>query len=377
MGIMRFARQAGWILGFATPGMAPALKYHRIDGMVCQLHEPTDPELVAATRRMKVPKVELSNHVPSMHVPRVMPDFAGAGRLAAEHFLNNGFRNFTYVGSRRRGTQPNSIYRGLRQALSEQGLNLASVFYDKSTANRPCTDLFDEAYRLAWHRQIAAELARWPHPVAVVCREFSAALDVFDACRGANLLIPEEVALVTWAQDPEESELTEIPISSLIMDYERQGYEAAAALDRLMRGQRVPALTLIPPKPLLVRESSDVVAVPNVTVARALNFINHNLDDPALGLPRLVAALGVSRTHLHRLFQQCFHCSVAKHIKEKRAQKAMKMIETTRLPIKEIARACGYSSGVHLSRTLARLTGRTPLACRKGLSEDGISLRPS
>ena len=49
-----------------------------------------------------------------------------------------------------------------------------------------------------------------------------------------------DVAVVILADYPIESELTVIPLTSISMDYERQGYEAAKLLDTLMAGTPIP-----------------------------------------------------------------------------------------------------------------------------------------
>jgi hypothetical protein len=43
---------------------------------------------------------------------------------------------------------------------------------------------------------------------------------------------------VTLLRHQEESELTDISLSSISIDYDRQAYEAAAVLDRMMEGRR-------------------------------------------------------------------------------------------------------------------------------------------
>jgi LacI family transcriptional regulator len=376
VGIARYARKGGWILEQVSPGFAFRLKQQPVDGIICQLSNRTSPDLVRAVRRMATPTVELSNRVEDMRVPRVMPDFKEAGRTAARHFLSNRFRHFAYVSVSQATVSPISIYAGFAEVLSAHKAEPAVVVCNRQRyGRRPGARPGREPFHDRWHGRLRNALSKMPTPLAVVANEFDTAVDVFDVCRAMGLLVPEQVALVTWSQEPEESELTELPFSGFSMDYERQGYEAAAALDRLMDGKPVPDLTLIPPRPLIVRASSDMVAMPSLPVARALRYIQAHLAEPSLCTKRLVSAMGISRTHLYRLFREHFSRSVSAQIKHVRIESAMRMLSGTRLRVHEIARRCGYSSGLHFSRSLFRLTGQTPRDYRKRHAKTGSPAR--
>lgn len=368
VGIARYARKAGWTLGQVGPEYAFRLRRGEVDGILCQLHQRYDAAMLRAVLRLKVPIVELSDRSPDLHVPRVMPDLAAAGRTAARHFLDNRYRNFAFISYVRAPSTGNTLYAGFAQALAARGLQSALITGDKlhplpssPASARPLAEPFHER----WHKLLRTEISRLPTPLGILAAEFDTAVELYDVCREMGMLVPEQVAIVTWSQEPAESELTEVPFSGFSMDFERQGYEAAAALDRLMSGKRAAALKLIPPNPLVVRASSNVVAMPNLVVARALNYIQSHLSDPSLCTKQVSSALAISRTHLYRLFRQHFDRSISAQIKHERLQMAMRLHAETRLRVHEIARRCGYSSPIHFTRSLARTTGLTPREYRK------------
>jgi LacI family transcriptional regulator len=68
--------------------------------------------------------------------------------------------------------------------------------------------------------------------------------------------------------------LSDPPLSSVAVNFDRAGYEAASALDCLMKGtQPVPARIVVYPTHIVVRRSTDVVAVEDNSVAKALRYI--------------------------------------------------------------------------------------------------------
>jgi LacI family transcriptional regulator len=367
-GIARYAREKGWIVSQIAPADPLPHTPPRVDGIVCQLYDGARPDFVRFVRRMAVPKVELSNHIPAMRVARIMPDFSLAGRMATEHFLENGFRNFAYLGRRKEAGQANTMYAGMAAALAQRGFGPPPILWadPRHLSEQEGSGIhFDRDTARALHDMLAKQLLRLPLPVAILVGKVFDAVRLFDVCQSIGLQIPEQVALVTWAQEPSESEFTEVPFSSLVMDYPSQGYEACAALDRLMRGLPVPPLTLIPPKPLIVRDSSNIVAAKSLEVARALRHIQKNACTPSLSLAEIVDVAGVSRAHLYRLFQQHVGHSIAEQIRKVRLDRALHLLRTSKTPIREVARQCGYGSSLHLSRTLLRAIGTTPREYRK------------
>jgi LacI family transcriptional regulator len=149
-------------------------------------------------------------------------------------------------------------------------------------------------------------------------------------------------------------------------DFEEQGYQAAALLDRLMDGGEPPTRpVLVSPKQVLVRQSSDVIAVGNVTVARALMFIRRNLHNKSLSASDVVAATQSSRTKLYYEFEEHIGRSIADEIDHLRCQKAAGLLRTTSMKVVRIGDACGFSSSTHFGRSFKRATGLTPTEYRK------------
>jgi len=171
---------------------------------------------------------------------------------------------------------------------------------------------------------------------------------------------------VTWTHHPAASELTDIALSNLIIDYDRQAYEAAAVLDRMMEGETVGDVEIrVNCTHLEIRESSNTRAASDPVVAQAISYIARHLSDPDLSVKRIVDEIGHSQTHLYRCFHKHVDMSVAAYMKQERLNAAKKLLVETSRPINVIARECGYSSSLILSRTLKRDAGMTPTTYRQ------------
>ena len=178
--------------------------------------------------------------------------------------------------------------------------------------------------------------------------------------------MPGDLAIVTVMGNQSMSEFTDIPLSSLSIDYDRQAYEAAAVLDRMMEGETFGDVEIrVKCTHLEIRESSNMQAASAPIVAQALSTIARHLSDPGLSVKRVVDEIGHSRTHLYNRFHEHVNMSVAANIKQERLNAAKKLIVETSRPINVIAPECGYSSSWILSRTLKCSTGMTPTTYRR------------
>src|SRR5262249_49750325 len=128
-----------------------------------------------------------------------------------------------------------------------------------------------------WERQ-QQHVAEWvkelPKPIGVMTCTDQLGFWFLDACRRAQVAVPEEVAVVGCENDESLATMSIPPLSSVQFNGEKTGYEAAALLDRMMAGENAATQHVyIPPLGIIVRQSSDIVAVEDKEIADALQFI--------------------------------------------------------------------------------------------------------
>ena len=132
------------------------------------------------------------------------------------------------------------------------------------------------------------------------------------------------------------------PMSSVVQDCDRIGYEAAALLDRIMRGERLPPQTIeIPPLHIVTRRSTDVTAIEDADVAKVLRLIHSKTSEP-LSVKALLRNVPMSRRTLERRFAAALGRSPADEIRRCRLDRAMLLLRTSTLKIDLVAIKSGF-----------------------------------
>lgn len=360
-GVRRFAREAGWNLLVGSSLMGGLCGW-RGDGAIVTLRN--DPEILALVRRLRrrgVPVVDFTSEHPEIHVPRYCTDNDAVGRLAAEHFAERNFRHAAWFS-----TNWTPVHAARFGGLSERWEQLTNG------KEPPLRWVLREGVpEQRWNDSRA--VARWfagllrtaPKPLAVFCHGTADAARVVAECRSAGVAVPEEVAVLATGDDQMTCENQTVPISCLRLDGERQGYGAATLLERLMDGEAPPSQSVaMRPGSIVVRASTDMMAVSDPLVAKALAFIAANLSTP-WGVTQLCHELGVGPRRLCRHFATELGRSPGEEILRQRLARAKALLRDTDVPLATVAERCGLCHASYLSNLFRRHFGLTPRAWRR------------
>jgi LacI family transcriptional regulator len=191
------------------------------------------------------------------------------------------------------------------------------------------------------------------------------AQQVLEACQVAGLAVPETVAVLGVDDDEVVCELSDPPLSSVLPNARRTGYEAAALLAGLMAGRKVVLADSKEVEPIRVveRRSTEALAVRDRHVAEALRYIRAHAHD-GIGVKDVLQAVPVSRTLLERKFTRLIGESPHRWIKRQQLERARQLLAETELPIARIADLAGFESASYLSASFRRETGENPRAFR-------------
>jgi LacI family transcriptional regulator len=369
-GIARYARDAGWSLDnlYAQGGLTPV--WWSGDGMITLITHPKD---YAAFRLFPPrPLVDLSKGwmtkvmPPSVRRagrgrPRVLCDSAGIGRLAAEHFLERGFRHLAFFNFGNYWMEIDSLP-AFRETVSAAGAQVHEIPYHRHfdrTLPRPT------AREHAAQRWLMETLRRLPKPLGVYAAADDLAFTVLRACGDAGVSVPEEVAVLGCNNDSLICDFAPVPLSSVDSDLEAQGYEAAKLLDRLMDGKPPPREPIIiPPRGVVTRQSTNILAVPHVQVARALRFIWEHYRE-RIQTPDVAAASGMSRRGLEHAFRQHLHRSINGEINRRRLEHVRDLLAKTDLKVYQAAHEAGFRDLPNFYQLFLRETGVRPGAFRR------------
>ena len=371
-GIARFARSHGWHLTIVDR-LARFPRGWRGDGALVTLRgNAKTNRFVRGLVRDGIPVVDLTFNNPEIRLPRVSGDHEAFGRLARKHFESLNFHHFAWFST---GWSHVHELRfcGYAAETREEGRgnreeNAAKWVLEDMVGN----DEIDN-WRL-FLKIIGRELKSAPKPLAVLTYDDADAAKVLSAALEAGLRVPEDVAIMGIGNDTVICENQAVPLSSVDHDLEKNGYEGAVLLDKLMsskreegRGMRDEAqkFRLIPPRGIVIRKSTDTLAADDPVLSAALREISRRLPT-SFGVAEIAEALKVPRTRLDRLFAEKFSRSVGKEIVRQRIDRAKRLLTSTDKPMKEIAALCGYCNAGYFTNAFRAETGLTPKAWRRG-----------
>ncbi|WP_414661068.1 XylR family transcriptional regulator [Horticoccus sp. 23ND18S-11] len=327
------------------------LKGWKGDGIIARIETPRIAQAVVETG---LPAVDLSAARLVPVLPWVETNDDEIAQLAVEHLLERGFKRFAYCGDARFN------WSRWREDHFVARLRAAGHACDVFRPDVVPGDVAAEA------RALLRWLKELPRPVGIMAAYDIRGQQVLDACRAAGLAVPDEVAVIGVDNDALLCELASPPLSSVIPNAHRAGYEAAALLDRLMAGKRVPATAhLIAPLGIEARQSTDVLAVDDREVARAVQYIREHACD-GINVSDVLRAVPLSRRVLEQRFQRLLGHTPREEILQVRLGRVKQLLAETDLPLYLIAERTGFEHVEYLSVLFKRETGRTPSAFRAG-----------
>ncbi|MDH4203005.1 MAG: DNA-binding transcriptional regulator [Phycisphaerae bacterium] len=357
-GIARYSRLHGPWSFFSERGepqdILPLLKNWNPNGaIICTAEEKINKTLIP----FDLPTIVIPSKGLVAGYPNIFGDWENDSIIAAEYFLNLGFRNFAYCGfSNLEWSKFRARY--FFERLAKEG-NEEVFFYDK-----PFLFLHKD-----WQNELE-ELADWlvslPKPVAVMACNDERGKHVLEACKIAELAVPEQVAVLGVDNDETICELlTQPPLSSIAVNTEKAGYEAAALLDKMMHGQKVPDENIIVQTMQVVsRQSTDILMVDDESVVKAVNFIRLNAKRP-LQVEEVANTVGMNRRGLERRFKKSLNRSIHEEIRRVRIELIKKLLLETNMTVSQISNQLDFNEIPHLTRFFSRETGMSPNEFRK------------
>jgi LacI family transcriptional regulator len=287
--------------------------------------------------------------------PNITGGYFEAGQMGAEYFVKKGFKNFAFYGFR------NIVWsrersEGFENYLHDLGFDVYNFEHEELHA----TDL--------WYYKPSA-LSKWlkslPKPIAIMACDDARGQHITEACKHANIKIPEDVIVLGVDNDEMTCNLSDPPLSSVNLDTEKGGYEAARLMDLMIQGKvKKPQNVMVKPTYIVTRQSTDIASASDTHIALALTYIHKNLENN-LSVPDVLNQVAISRRSLEKRFLDVTGTSIYKYIFKLRMQKFSQRLLETDKTISEIAIDSGFILTNNISRQFKQIHGCTPGEYRK------------
>ena len=191
-------------------------------------------------------------------------------------------------------------------------------------------------------------------------------MQILEACRRLEFAVPDQVAVLGVDNDELLCDLADPPLSSVIPDVRRTGYEAASLLDRMMRGEKVRGEgRLFVPLGVATRQSTDVVAVADRHISTAVRFIREHACN-GITVTDIVKQVPLSRRVLETRFQKLLGRSPHEQIMAVKLDRVKRLLSETDLSLAVIADRTGFKHVEYLSVAFKRQVGVTASEYRAG-----------
>jgi len=336
----------------------PELQSWHWDGMIADFDDRKTAETV---RHLKWPVVGIGGgfgwYDPDSKIPYLTTDNRAIGTLAAEHLLDRGFTRFAYCGYPRNQINGWSQVRAgaFAQRLEQAGHGCATFTGRKHSARQ-------------WGK-VQSELSDWltslEKPVGLMACNDIRARHVLEACRKLGLRVPDDIAVIGVDNDEVMCELTHPPLTSIEQGSVTIGYKAAILLERLMDRRRAPRKPmLIGPEGIVIRQSTDILAIDNAPLAQAVAFIRAHADE-GIQVPDVLREVDVSRSTLDKQCRAVLGRTIHEEIQRVRLDQAKRLLVTTNLPVHEIARRAGFRYVQYFTNVFRQQAGCAPGQYRK------------
>lgn len=327
------------------------------DGIIARISSRMQVQQI---RDKRLPTVNVDDQFENvLGVAAVITDEAARARIAMDHLIDRGFRQFGYFAP------PSHKYSPRR---SEQFMAAAAE------AGYECRE-YKPGYRvgrkIGWEEQ-QRRVIRWlsslPKPVAVFAVDAHHGRQLAEICYVNNVRVPDQIAILAGDTDDLLCDVCSPPLSSIAVASQRIGHDAAALLDSMINGNPPPKEPLrIPPLGVVSRQSTDILAIDDEMVVRALRYIQSHAYQ-GIVVEDILRTVPISRRSLEIQFRNFLGRSPAEEIRRVRLEKGRELLTRPELSVAEIATACGFANATRFGVAFRKRFGKTPLAYRKQLT---------
>ena len=325
-GIARYHQEHGpWSIFFEPHGQNDPppfwLKTWRGDGILARVD---DKRMANAILQTGIPTVDLRGAFQDLGLPFIGVDNRPVSQLAFNHLQDCGLRNFAFCGTPR-GENPNQDRR-------------CDYFVEAvRSAGYECEIYLGESRKVKWLKQL-------PRPVGIMTCHDGRGHEVLDACRRADLHVPDEVAVIGVDNDPHLCNLCTPPLTSIDVNPGRIGFEAAQVLHEYMTGKKASSepVLLGPPRGVAARQSTDVLAVADDEVTSAIRFIREKAVE-GIRVKDVLDLATRSPTTLERRIKRILGRTIKAEITRVRLARAKLLLCETDLPVWKVSSRTGFS----------------------------------
>ena len=370
-GIVRYSNEHGpWVFYrmpqyyrelYGDDGVVRWAKDWKADAIIAQLENIDIDKL----NELGIPIIIQNYKERANKICNITGDYFGTGEMAADYFLRRGFSNFAYYGfsdmvwSRERAD-------GFRSKLAEHGYTVAMQNNDSRKTEQWSFDL--EILR-DWLQSL-------PKPVALFACDDYFASQITETCKIFNIPVPDDIAVLGVDNDDLLCSISHPPLSSIALDVEKGGYQAASALHQLMNKEIAEAFDIvIPPIRIESRRSTEKYVVDDKHILKVLEYIKDNYAQN-ISIDDIIRTVPLSRRIVEKRFLEKMGIPVYQYLLQYRIELFSDLLIKTDKPLADLAVHCGFNDYKNVARIFRKYKKITPSQYRNQYATTAVNPLP-
>lgn len=270
-------------------------------------------------------------------------DDTAIGRTAADYLLGKNLHHFAFFGIDGDDARAQPFMQSIRRAGQTCRYLEAAV---------------DDA-------ALGEAIRALPRPCGILAFNDLHATRLIELAESLGLGVPADLAIMGVDNDVLVNVMSPTPVTSVAVDFQRVGYEAAQVLSRMLRGDDPPAEPIrIPPTGVVERESTDFPGELDPLAVRAARLIRARACED-VRLAELIEQLPATYRTVDRRFRAAFGRSMKAEVTTHRMAEAARLLTTTRLPLWAVAQQVGYGDTNYFNSVFSKEMGTPPGTYRR------------
>jgi LacI family transcriptional regulator len=313
-----------------------------------------DAEDIDLLRTLNIPIILKNSKERSTFFSNITGDYYSTGVMAAKFFQQKKFNNFAFYG--------------LKGAIwSKERAEGYRNEIEKIKGNYYYFETDDIGYDQWGKSQI--KLFDWlvslPKPVALFACDDSFALQVSEICKINNIDIPNQIALLGVDNDELICNLSDPPISSIVLDVEKGGYDVGRYLHQLVKKEKTDTFNIVVnPVRVETRLSTERYVISNKYILTVVNHIEKNFTT-TISINDLIKLVPLSRRILEVKFKEEMGTPIYQFILKCRIDLFAQLLVTTDKTMLDIALRSGFNDIKNLSRTFKKFKNCSPIEYKR------------
>ncbi len=299
-----------------------------------------------------------------MHeIPYISTNSREVAQLAFDYLSEKQFEHFGFFGM----TDVRWTYERLSQfsdIVAKAGKTLHTFEGDSIHVTNDLLS-FAKLWTDTTMKRSQQELINWlkglPKPAAILASCDIQGCHLSYTTQECGLSVPDDIAILGIDNNEAMCNICIPYLSSIDLNLNKAGYEAAALLEQIitgketMSGQRIN----IHPKQVKERISTDIFAIDDPDVVKALKYVRAHNSEP-MQVDDVAKHVNISKRSLQMKFHQTLNTSIHNKIIHAHFLVARNLLLETDLSIDAIALRSGFHYSSNMRRTFLDITGMLP-----------------